>query len=259
MALDRPLEAHLPAHKVSGDRKPKPEIADLETRVGHVFADPDLLNRALTHVSAAPSESARLGTYQRLEFLGDRVLGLAVADMLYQAFPSAHEGELSRRFADLVRRETCAEVAAEWGAGPYIRLGAGEARTGGRKKTAILADICESLIGAVFVDKGFVAAREVVNKAWRDRMLAPKHALRDAKTALQEWAQARGLAAPTYSETARMGPHHAPEFLIRVEIAGFEPLEARGRSKRMAEQAVARAFLVREGVALAPSEEEVSS
>ena len=124
--------------------------------------------------SAAPSDTARAETYQRLEFLGDRVLGLAISEMLYQTFPAANEGELSRRLADLVRREACAEVALAWGAGAFIRLGAGEAQTGGRKKTAILADICESLIGAVFIDKGFAAAREVVWKAWRERMLAPK-------------------------------------------------------------------------------------
>jgi len=226
----------------------KPPIADLEKAMGHVFKNRDLLSRALTHVSAVASDAARSETYQRLEFLGDRVLGLAVSDMLCAAFPEAAEGELSRRLADLVRKESCAEVAVEWGVGPHLKLGDGEAQTGGRKKVAILGDVCEALIGAVFLDAGFKEARDVVAKAWTARMHAPRRPLRDPKTALQEWAQARAKPTPIYREVSRSGPPHAPVFVIAVEIEDFGPAEATGSSKRIAEQSAAQVFLEREGV-----------
>jgi ribonuclease-3 len=143
-------------------KRPKAELSALEARIGHVFRDADLAARALTHVSS-PSTSAqgRALSYQRLEFLGDRVLGVAVAEMLYVAYPMATEGELSMRLAKLVRRETCAAIAEEWDVGPHVVMGQGEARGGGRKKAAILSDICESLIGAVFIDAGYEAARDL--------------------------------------------------------------------------------------------------
>ncbi len=228
-----------------GDR---PDLAELERKLGHPFKDQRLLERALTHVSAIPAKGARVDSYQRLEFLGDRVLGLAVSDMLHAAFPKAAEGELSRRLADLVRKETCADVAREWGVSDHVRLGSGEAQTGGASKVAILGDVCESLIGAVYLDAGFEAARDLVNRNWSERMLKPRRPLRDPKTALQEWAQARGLDTPIYREAGRSGPAHAPKFVISIEIAGFAPMEAEGASKRTAEQAAARAFMTREGV-----------
>lgn len=228
-----------------GDR---PDLAELERKLGHPFKDQRLLERALTHVSAIPAKGARVDSYQRLEFLGDRVLGLAVSDMLHAAFPKAAEGELSRRLADLVRKETCADVAREWGVSEHVRLGSGEAQTGGASKVAILGDVCESLIGAVYLDAGFAAARDLVNRNWSERMLKPRRPLRDPKTALQEWAQARGLDTPLYREAGRSGPAHAPKFVISIEIAGFPPIEAEGASKRTAEQAAARAFMTREGV-----------
>lgn len=221
------------------------DLAPLETIVGHRFHDKDLAILALTHVSAA---NGRQATYQRLEFLGDRVLGLVVAEMLYGAFPNAEEGELSRRLADLVRRESCAEVALEWGAEAFLRLGEGERQSGASNRIAILSDICESLIGAVFIDAGYDAAKAVVCRAFEPRMRAPRRPLRDPKTALQEWAQARGLEAPLYSEVARSGPHHAPEFTMSVTVAGFAPAEAKGSSKRGAEQAAAAGFMAREGI-----------
>lgn len=222
--------------------------ARLEARIGHVFAQKGLLSRALTHVSALGAETQRAQSYQRLEFLGDRVLGLVVAEMLYAAFPDEEEGELSRRLADMVRKESCAEVAQDWGVGPHLRLGSGEAQSGGARKSAILADICEAIIGAVFVDAGYEAARKVVAQMWRERMAAPRRPLRDAKTALQEWAQARGLPTPAYRESGRSGPAHAPHFVMAVDIAGFPPVEAEGGSKRAAEQAAAIHFLQREGI-----------
>lgn len=229
-------------------RKARPDVTELEACIGHTFRDRDLLERALTHVSAISARGARGDSYQRLEFLGDRVLGLAVSDMLHGAFAKAAEGELSRRLADLVRKETCAEIALEWGVGEHLRLGGGEAQTGGAKKVAILGDVCESIIGAVYLDAGFEAARDLVRRGWSERMLKPRRPLRDPKTALQEWAQARGLETPFYREAGRSGPAHAPKFVIAVEVAGFAPMEAEGASKRTAEQAAARAFMAREGV-----------
>lgn len=218
----------------------------LEASIGHVFADRSLLALALTHISAVAPGKARNKSYQRLEFLGDRVLGLAVADMLYAEFPNADEGDLSRRLAGLVRRESCAEVALAWGLGAHVRLGEGEAQSGGRAKGAILADVCESVIGAVFLDGGFAAAAQIVTKAWEALMRVPRLPLRDAKTALQEWAQARGRPTPVYTEICRSGPAHAPEFTIAVTVEGFVAAEGMGTSKRAGEQAAAAAFLARE-------------
>jgi ribonuclease-3 len=226
-------------------RPKQQDIGPLEARIGHSFANAYLIGLALTHVSAA--NAARRETYQRLEFLGDRVLGLVVADMLYATFPDAEEGELSRRLADLVRKESCAEVALEWGVATFVRLGESEKQMGAAK-AAILGDICESIIGAVFLDGGFDAAKHVVTLAFEARMRSPRRPLRDPKTALQEWAQARGLVPPVYRELDRTGPDHAPEFTIAVVVTGFEPAEAKGFSKRRAEQSAAEIFIAREGI-----------
>jgi ribonuclease-3 len=225
----------------------KVSLADLEIKLAYRFRDPTLAQRALTHLSATGSTPSvgRHESYERLEFLGDRVLGLAIADMLYAAYPSAAEGELSIRLAALVRREACAEAAAVWGLGPHIRLGMGEAQSGGRKKETILADVCESLIGAVFLDGGFEAARDLIARGWSERMNAVAALSRDAKTTLQEWAQARALAAPAYEEVDRSGPDHAPKFTVRVTLDGHEPELGVGSSKRSAEQAAARALMSR--------------
>ena len=229
-------------------KAPKSNVDELEDRIGHTFTDRLLLTRALTHVSAVKTSAARAETYQRLEFLGDRVLGLSISAMLFETFPKADEGELSRRLAELVRKETCAEIADEWGAGRHIRFGGGESLDGESKKVTILADICESIIGAVFLDGGFEAALALVRRSWAGRMMSPRRPLRDSKTALQEWAQARGLATPVYRETQRSGPAHAPEFTVTVTVEGFEPMPASGSSKRVAEQSAAQSFLEKEGV-----------
>jgi ribonuclease III len=220
---------------------------ELETRIGYAFADKSLLDSALTHISALAGKS-RAGDYQRLEFLGDHVLGLVISDMLFRAFLKANEGELSRRLADLVRKETCAAVARDIDLGVAIRLGASEANAGGRQRDAILADVCEALVGAVFLDGGYGAAAKLVEQLWGERMRTPERPLRDPKTVLQEWAQARGLPTPIYREIARTGPHHDPEFRVAVELPKFMPAEGMGRSKRAAEQAAAAAMLLREGV-----------
>jgi ribonuclease-3 len=228
--------------------KPRRRAASaLETRIGYRFADADLLKLALTHISAVTGPRNRGGSYQRLEFLGDHVLGLVVSDMLFQEFPKADEGELSRRLADLVRKEACADVAFTIDLGPALRLGGSEVQTG-RRNAAILADVCEALIGAVFLDGGYAAAADFISRFWHERMLTPRRPLRDAKTVLQEWAQGRGLPTPAYREIGRTGPHHDPEFRVAVELPGLVPAEGLGRSKRAAEQAAAAAMLTRERV-----------
>jgi ribonuclease III len=232
----------------SKTKRPRRRASVLETRVGYRFADPALLDQALTHISALTGVRNRSGSYQRLEFLGDHVLGLVVSDMLFRAFPRADEGELSRRLADLVRKEACADVASLIELGAAIRLGGSESNAGGRSRVAILADVCEALIGAVFVDGGYDAAAALITRLWEERMRTPKRPLRDAKTMLQEWAQAQGLPTPAYREVERTGPDHDPEFRVTVELPDRPPAEGTGRSKRSAEQAAAAVMLTREGV-----------
>jgi ribonuclease III len=225
----------------------------LEERIVYRFKDPALLDSALSHISSLKGSRNRAGSYQRLEFLGDHVLGLVISDMLFRAFPRADEGELSRRLADLVRKETCADMARAIDLGAAIRLGSSEANAGGRKRPAILADVCEALIGAVYLDGGFPSAEALVGRLWEERLRTTAQPLRDPKTVLQEWAQARGLPTPAYKEVARSGPHHDPEFRVAVHLAKFAPAEGLGRSKRAAEQAAAAAMMAREGVKPEPA------
>jgi ribonuclease-3 len=247
-----PEEVTEPSGQIDPATKPvrrrRRAYGDFEDRIGHRFKDPALLEQALTHISALTGARNRSGSYQRLEFLGDHVLGLVVSDMLFGAFPRADEGELSRRLADLVRKEACADVARTIDLGSAIRLGSSESNAGGRSRTAILADVCEALIGAVFIDGGYPAASKMIERLWEQRMRAPARPLRDAKTILQEWAQGRGLPTPAYREVERRGPDHDPEFRVTVVLPDREPAEGLGRSKRAAEQAAAAAMLTREGV-----------
>jgi ribonuclease-3 len=228
-------------------RKPK-NWALLEERIGYRFADKTLLEKAMTHISAL-SGGSRTNSYQRLEFLGDHVLGLVISDMLYRAFPKANEGELSRRLSDLVRKETCADVARAMELGPALKLGNSESSAGGRLRSTILADVCEALVGAVFLDGGYPSAEGLVERFWKERMLKPPRPLRDPKTILQEWAQARGLPTPAYKELARTGPHHNPKFKIAVELPDQPAAEGIGSSKRAAEQAAAAQMLIAVGIA----------
>jgi ribonuclease-3 len=242
-------DAEIPAAPARPNRRKRPSVrtSELEKTIAYRFKDRDLLDRSLTHISALAGGS-RTNSYQRLEFLGDHVLGLIISDMLFRAFPKADEGELSRRLADLVRRESCADVARAIALGDALRLGASEANAGGRMRTAILADVCEALIGAVYLDGGYEETAKLVERLWVERMHTPVRPLRDPKTILQEWAQARGLPTPTYREVERTGPHHDPEFRVAVGLPNKEPVEGLGRSKRTAEQAAAAAMLKREGV-----------
>jgi ribonuclease-3 len=222
------------------------DLGPLERKLGHAFADRGLLLEALTHQSAITEGRLAGPNYQRLEFLGDRVLALVVAEMLIDAFPSAPEGTLTRRLNQLVRAETCAEVARELGLGAHLVLGEGEIQSGGRERAPILGDACEGVIGAIFRDAGFEAARRFVRAWWEPRMRsAAKADLRDPKTRLQEWAQGRGLDAPTYSVVERRGLAHAPVFLVAVEVQGVGSARGEGASKRAAEQAAAEALYAR--------------
>jgi ribonuclease-3 len=232
------------------DARPRRRRGDgsLEERIGYRFADASLLDSALSHISALKGARNRVGSYQRLEFLGDHVLGLVISDMLFRAFPRADEGELSRRLADLVRKETCAEIARAIDLGAAIRLGASEANAGARTRPAILADVCEALIGAVYLAGGFAAAEALIGRLWQVRMKTKAEPARDPKTVLQEWAQGRGLPTPAYREIARSGPDHDPQFRVAVQLPHLAPAEGSGRSKRAAEQAAAAAMMKREGV-----------
>lgn len=229
-------------------RRPALDMAELEASLGYQFADRDVLMRALTHISALPGTPANGPHYQRLEFLGDRVLGLVIADLLFRTFPEENEGDLSRRLADLVRKESCAEVADQWGISPFIRLGTGEKLAGMRKKAALLGDVCEAVIAAVYLDGGFEAARGLIERSFGPRLSVSQRSRRDAKSALQEWAMGKGLVVPIYREVRRTGPDHAPVFVIAAEIPGFLSAEGEGASKKVAEHAAATAFLRREGI-----------
>lgn len=215
--------------------------AALARLLGHEFRDPSLLEQALTHPSA--STAARPDN-QRLEFLGDRVLGLCIAEALLEAFPGSAEGELAPRFNALVRREMLAEIAAEIGLGAHIRLGRSEATSGGRRKAAILADATEAVIAALYLDGGYEAARGFIAAHWRDRLRALRSAPTDAKTRAQEWAQARGLAPPAYRLLERSGPDHAPVFTVEAALETGETAAGRAGSKKMAEQEAATALLL---------------
>ncbi|MCA3509825.1 MAG: ribonuclease III [Rhodobacter sp.] len=211
-------------------------------RIGHRFRQPDLLVRAVTHASIS---SATRPDNQRLEFLGDRVLGLAMAEALLRADSTATEGQLAPRFNALVRKETCADVAREIGLGEVLKLGRSEMLSGGRRKDALLGDALEAVIAAVYMDAGFEAAQAVVLALWGDRIAGVQADARDAKTALQEWAQARGLPPPVYLEQGRTGPDHQPVFTVEVRLENGALERAAAGTKRQAEQAAAKALLLR--------------
>ena len=210
--------------------------------LGHDFADPGRLEEALTH----PSQRAESGdgvSYQRLEFLGDRVLGLIVAELLFEQFPNEAEGPMARRFAALVSGETLAQVAGALELGAYLRLAKSERTAGGAANPANLANLCEALIGALYLDGGLAAARAFVRREWETMLAAPGEPPRDAKTALQELSQAAVRGLPAYRTVETFGPAHAPEFEVEVEVEGMGTARGRGSSKRVAEQVAAAALL----------------
>jgi ribonuclease-3 len=224
------------------------KFKDLEKALGHRFKNQALLEMALTHASMRGGVKP-CSDNERLEFIGDRVLGLAIAEVLIERYPKASEGELARRYNRLVRGESCAHVARTLGIGTYLILSESEAGSGGRAKGTILADAMEALLGAIFLDSGFDAARGAVGRLWDAQAQdQPTAAGPDAKSALQEWAQGRGLSLPQYVEVGRKGPDHAPRFTSEVRIEGHPPARGEGASKRAAEQAAARALLEQQGV-----------
>ncbi|MEM5469011.1 ribonuclease III [Celeribacter marinus] len=220
--------------KISADLKA------FQTRLGHEFKNAELLTRATTHSSLS---SATRPDNQRLEFLGDRVLGLTMSEALFQADKSAAEGQLAPRFNALVRKETCADVARQINLGDVLKLGRSEMLSGGRRKEALLADAMEAIIAAVYLDAGFETARDMVLRLWGERIEGVEDDARDPKSALQEWAQARKQNPPRYETVERTGPDHAPVFTIKVVLESGESEQAKAASKRNAEQSAAKALL----------------
>jgi ribonuclease-3 len=220
-------------------------FTDVEKACGHSFSNRDLLKRSLTHSSVSSENAADL---ERLEFLGDRVLGLLTAEALWQRYPDMSEGELAPRLNQLVRKETCAEAARFFGLGEALTMSAGEENNGGRDRDAILGDVMEALLGAVYLDGGLEKARDTYDMFWGERFdgIAAEH--RDAKTELQEWAQSAGHGTPSYVDVDRTGPDHAPEFTVEVRVGKLKPEQAKGCSKRDAQTEAALILLRRERV-----------
>ena len=219
-------------------------IRSFERRLGYEFSNLSLLVEALTHSSIA---SDFRKDNQRLEFLGDRVLGLVMAEALLEIDQTAPEGTLAPRFNALVRKETCAEVARQIELGGVLKIGRSEMLSGGRRKDALLGDGMEAVIAAIYKDGGFEIAKTIIIKLWGDRIKNVKVDARDAKTMLQEWAQARGQNPPNYEVISRSGPDHAPDFLVKVILASGETSEAMAGSKRQAEQMAAKTLLQKIG------------
>lgn len=237
----------MPARKTANPAK----LAEI---LGHQFAQPALLTEALTHRSAVTSNGIDRYGYERLEFLGDRVLGLIIANLLLKHFPSESEGQLARRFNALVQGETLATVSEAIGLGQHLILAPSEDQAGGRANRSLLADVCEAVIAALFLDGGMPAAETFVERHWMPRLTAKARPRRDSKTRLQEWAQSRGLPLPTYDTIGREGPPHSPLFAVRVAVEGAGTAEGRGGSKRVAEQEAAGELLAK----LAPPEDTAS-
>ncbi len=239
MAVGGPVPPFLPGDRlVNGAADP---CAELATTLGHDFARPDLLQIALTHPSAAqPGEAP---SYERLEFLGDRVFGLVVADMLMARFPNENEGDLARRHAPLVSRDSLVAVARGIGLGRFLRMSPGEAGAGTRDSASVMADSLEAVFGALYHDGGLAAAAPVIERLWSPLIAAAPTPPRDAKTALQEWAQGRGRPLPVYRTVATSGPPHKPVFNVEVRVEGLPPATGSGGAKRIAEQDAARALL----------------
>ena len=217
---------------------------DVAERIGYAFRDKSLLRHALTHASS----KGKRQDYERLEFLGDRVLALVIAEYLFTANPQAREGDMAARHSALVRGETCAAVGRAMGLDAVIDVGAREREKGMNLNASLIGDVMEALIAAIYLDGGLEAARGFILRNWQDLLAAPRVAEKDAKTFLQEWALARALPIPSYRIISREGPEHEPVFEIAVEIEGRKPMVGTGKSKRAAEQDAARGFLIREKI-----------
>ena len=219
------------------------DAAALDEALGHAFAHSELLVEALTHPSARSRRGAAKRGYERLEFLGDRVLGLIIAEWLWRSFPDEAEGALTQRHASLVRREALTKVAKAVGLGEHILLSAGEAASGARANPSVLADVCEAVIAALYLDGGLPVAARFVERWWEPQLKKLGAPPRDPKTSLQEWAQARGRPLPVYRTVAAEGPAPRRVFTVEVSVDGLPPASASGSSKRSAEAAAAAAAL----------------
>lgn len=219
---------------------------EISGQIGYRFSDEKLLVRALTH----PSTQKHKGDYQRLEFLGDRVLGLVIAEHLFRNMPQKGEGELTAFLSSLVRFESCAIAGDAIGLSDLVIVGAGERAKGVNLNRTILGDVMEALIAAIYLDGGMEQAQGFILRTWKDLLQHPEKAPKDAKTFLQEWALARALPIPQYRIMRREGPEHAPSFAVEVVIRDTLPIEGSGPSKRLAEQAAAENFLKRENIRL---------
>jgi ribonuclease-3 len=218
-------------------------LTDLQARLGHKFANPDLLHRAFTHASATTTASN-----ERLEFLGDRVLGLVIAERLFAENASDPEGVLALKLNALVRQEACAAAFEAAGLADDLVLARAETASGGRRKAVILAGACEAVIAALYLDGGMPAAKQFIDRYWTNIIASLGGEMRDAKTTLQEWSQARkGGAAPVYKIVKREGPDHAPHFAVEVSVSGHDPQTGEGGSKREAEQDAAKKMLMHLG------------
>lgn len=256
MAAGDPLEPLLQGHPLTSAAVATNgvDLAALAAGIGHAFTRPELAAEALTHRSMLDRRPELKAAYpngnERLEFLGDRVLSLAMADLLLRRFPHSREGELARRHAEMVQAATLAEIAEQAGLARHLMLGDSERQAGGvagAVRPTILADAMEALLGAIFLDAGFPAAAACVERLWGERLSSQRAAPRDAKTTLQEWAQARRLPLPDYREVGREGPAHAPLFVVEVSVRGQETVQGRGPNKREAERQAAVALLTKMG------------
>ena len=215
-----------------------------EALLGHTFKRPDLLREALTHRSAAQGRGRARASNERLEFIGDRVLGLTMAEWLAERFPREQEGDLGRRLAHLVSQPVLAGVAETVGLAAALSVSPGEAKAGVAKRATVLADALEAALGALYLDGGLDVARNFVRRAWNDAMTVQAEPPKDANTALQDWAQKRGLDLPAYTITGRSGPPHAPEFTVTVTVGSNDAVGS-GGNRRAAEQCAAEALLNR--------------
>jgi ribonuclease-3 len=232
------MTMHLPGQPSDTENsKREMALAVFQDRLGYHFTNPENLERALTHSSRG------VENYERLEFLGDRVLGLVIAEILYRCFPFEKEGSLARRHSALACTETLAKTARDLDVPSVVIASSAELASGGNKQDNLLADCMEAIIGAIFIDKGYVPCQEVITSLWGDKIYTLSQPPVDSKTALQEWAQARALPVPVYEIVERSGPDHAPQFKVRVTLKGIEPMDAMGTTRRAAEKNVAQMML----------------
>ncbi len=235
-------------NKISSEDCEPVKLSELQEKLGYQFKNTQLLRTALTHASAivkheSANEKEHRYYYEQLEFLGDRVLGLAISHMLYDMFPSEKEGDWAKRHSEAVREQTLAEISEAFNMGDYLFLSSGEQRSGGRKKKTILADVMEAVIAAIYLDSNYEAAQKFIETHWKDVLQRAPMPPEDPKTQLQEWLQAQGLPLPEYKLVSRSGPDHAPQFEVSIEVEGIKPITVTGTSKRRAEKKAAEMII----------------